>query len=236
MELSGGHACRVCRGPVQAGFARCYQCDVASGQAGGGLLADVVVPIGYAVKGGQLAADLRRYKSGRDGDGAAGRLRSMLAAFLDEHGNCVWRAAGISGGPSAVAVVPSGQGRPGAHPLLRVVESCMDLPIAPLNVSPSGAASGRGRGVSLGWLRASGPVAGAGVLLVDDTWVSGGSAQSAAAALKLAGASRVAVVVLGRHLDPGDPRSAGLLRVLRSAPRPPASCGLPGCDLSPRAG
>ena len=56
--------CRTCRGPVQAGFARCYQCDLASSQAGG-LLADVVAPIGYAVKGGQLAADLWHYKSGR---------------------------------------------------------------------------------------------------------------------------------------------------------------------------
>jgi hypothetical protein len=228
MDLSGGHACRVCRGPVQAGFARCYQCDLAGGQAAG-LLADVVVPIEYAVKGGRLAADLRRYKSGRDGDGAAERLRSMFAAFLDEHGNCVWRAAGMPGGPGVLAVVPSGQGRPGAHPLLGVVESRADLSMARLSVSPSGAARGRGRGVSLSWLRASGPVDGAGVLLVDDTWVSGGSAQSAAAALKLAGASRVAVVVLGRHLDPGDPRSAGLLRALRAAPRPPTSCGLPGC-------
>jgi hypothetical protein len=230
MDLSGGYACRVCRGPVRGGFARCYQCDVASSQAGG-LLADVVMPIGYAVKGGQLAADLRRYKSDGDGDGAAERLRSMLAAFLDKHGGCVWRAAGMPGGPDAVAVVPSGQGRPGAHPLLDIIESCVDLPMARLSISPSGAA--RGRGVSLRWLRACGPVAGACVLLVDDTWVSGGSAQSAAAALKLAGASRVAAVVLGRHLDPGDPRSASLLGALGQSPRPPASCGLPGCVPGP---
>jgi hypothetical protein len=230
MKLSVGHLCRVCRGPVQAGFARCYQCDVASDQVDG-LLADVVVPIGYAVTGGQLAADLRRYKSDGEGGGAAERLRSMLAAFLGDHGNCVWRAAAMHGGPAAVAVVPSGQGRPGAHPLLGVVASCVDLPVARLSVRPSGAA--RGRGVSLRWLRASGPVAGAGVLLVDDTWVSGGSAQSAAAALKLAGATRVAIVVLGRHLDSADPRSATLLRALRAAPQPPTSCGLPNCPTRP---
>jgi hypothetical protein len=62
--------------------------------------------------------------------------------------------------------------------------------------------------------------------------VSGGSAQSSAAALKLAGAVRVAVLVLGRHLDPADPRSAGLLRALRSAPPPAGSCGLAGCALA----
>ncbi len=60
-------------------------------------------------------------------------------------------------------------------------------------------------------MRVGDPVAGGDVLVVDDTWVSGGSAQSAAAALKLAGARRVAVVVLGRHVNPADPRSAAFL-------------------------
>ena len=39
------------------------------------------------------------------------------------------------------------------------------------------------------------------ILLIDDQWTSGGHAQSAACALKLAGAGSVAVVVLGRHFD-----------------------------------
>ncbi len=237
MDLPGYRTCRTCRtcrGPAAAGFARCYQCDVAASQAGGAL-ADVVVPIGYAVKGGQLADDLRRYKSERAGAAAATvRLRSMLSGFLRDHGDCVWRSAGMPDGPTAVAVVPSGQGRAGAHPLLDVVRSCVDLPVARLTAGPATAA--RCRGVSVGWLRVSGPAAGADVLLVDDTWVSGGSAQSAAAALKLARAVRVAVVVLGRHLDPADPRSAALLGVLRSAPPPASTCVLcAGTGLSFRA-
>ena len=103
--------CRTCLGPVGAGFARCYQCELALSEAGG-LLADLVAPTGYAVRGGQLAEDLRRYKSDR-GDqavAAAGRLRERLAAFLAEHGRSVWQAAGMTAGPMAVAVVPSGQG------------------------------------------------------------------------------------------------------------------------------
>jgi hypothetical protein len=51
--------------------------------------------------------------------------------------------------------------------------------------------------------RVSQPLAGAAVLLLDDTWASGGSAQSAAVALKLAGARAVAAVVLGRHVAAG---------------------------------
>ncbi|WP_300611310.1 hypothetical protein [Trebonia sp.] len=222
MDPANRLTCRTCRGPVAPGFARCYQCDLANSQAGG-LLADVVVPVGYAVKGGQLAADLRRYKSGRDGaSAAAARLASLLSAFLQGHGDCVWRAAGMSAPPAAAAVVPSGQGRPGTHPLLGIVRACVDLPIVALTTGPPGTA--RSRGVSIGWLRAAGRLATDGVLLVDDCWVSGGSAQSAAAALKLAGARRVALVVLGRHVDPGDPRSAELVRALRSSP-PACPCG-----------
>jgi orotate phosphoribosyltransferase len=67
------------------------------------------------------------------------------------------------------------------------------------------------RGVNPHWVRVGDPVAGRDVLVVDDTWVSGGSAQSAAAALKLAGARRVAVLVLGRHVNPADPASARFL-------------------------
>lgn len=203
--------CRTCRGAAQDGFARCYQCDLASSQVGG-LLADAVAPIGYAVRGGRLAGDLWRYKSDRPEAAAAGaRLREMLVAFLRDHGGAVWRAAGMDAGPSAVAVVPSGQGRPGEHPLADMVRGCVGLPPVRLSIAP---AAVHVRGVTVDWLLADGPVAGADVLVVDDTWVSGGSAQSAAATLKLAGARRVAIVVLGRHVNPDDPRSAPFLAAL----------------------
>ena len=108
----------------------------------------------------------------------------------------------MAAGPTAVAVVPSGQGRPGAHPLAALVRSCVALPVVRLSVVP---AEVHARGVNPGWVRVGDPVAGGDVLVVDDTWVSGGSAQSAAAALKLAGARRVAVIVLGRHVNPDRP-------------------------------
>jgi hypothetical protein len=181
------------------------------------LLADVVVPIGYAVRGGPLAGDLRRYKSDRAGDAdvaaAAGRLREMLAAFLSAHADSVWAAAGMRAGPSKVSVVPSGQGRPGAHPLVDLALACVALPLVRLAIEPREIHS---RGVNPGWVRVGDPVGGADVVVVDDTWVSGGSAQSAAAALKLAGARRVAVVVLGRHVNPADPRSAAFLAAAKN--------------------
>ncbi len=41
---------------------------------------------------------------------------------------------------------------------------------------------------------------GADVLLVDDTWTRGANAQSAAFALKAAGAGKIGVVLIGRHI------------------------------------
>jgi hypothetical protein len=203
--------CRTCRGPAGTGFARCYQCELALSEARG-LLADAVAPVGYAVRGGPLADDLRRYKSDRaaaaEVAAATARLRDLLAGFLADRGQSVWAAAGMTAGPTAAAVVPSGQGRRGAHPLAGLVRSCVALPLVRLAVVP---AEIHARGVNPSWVRVGDPVAGGDILVVDDTWVSGGSAQSAAAALKLAGARRVAVVVLGRHVNPADPASARFL-------------------------
>lgn len=174
---------------------------------------------GYAVRGGQLATDLRRYKSAwgeaAEITGSRARLRELLTAFLRERGESVWQAAGMSAGPTAAAVVPTGQGRPGRHPLLDIAASCLALPLVPLSADP---AVVHVRGVSVEWLRVGASVTGADVLVLDDTWVSGGSAQSAAAALKLAGARRVAVVVLGRHINPADPLSARFLAALPARP------------------
>jgi hypothetical protein len=217
--------CRTCRGPTPAGLARCYQCGLALNQAGE-LLADAVAPIAYAVRGGPLARDLWRYKSDRAGAAeSAARLREMLAGYLRDHGGSVWSAAGMTAAPGIAAVVPGGRGRPGAHPLTGLVRSCVGAPLVGLSVAPQGAA--HGRGVDPGWLRVDGIVAGADALVVDDTWVSGGSAQSAAIALKLAGARRVAIVVIGRHVNPDDPRSAGFLRALATAPDRPAALPAP---------
>ena len=110
--------------------------------------------------------------------------------------------------------MPTGQGRPGRHPLEGVAAACLDLPLVPLTVNPG---ADHVRGVTADWLRVGAPVAGADVVVVEDTWVSGGSAQSAAVALKLAGARRVAVIALGRHLNSDNPEAARFLARLPEA-------------------
>jgi hypothetical protein len=213
--------CEVCRGPVRTGFIRCYQCE-RHDLLGHGLLADAVVPISYAIRGAPFADDLWRYKaSPTPAASARASLLALVLAFLADHGACVWRHAAMPP-PTRLAVVPTGAGRPGPHPLLGLVSPYLRLPVCPLAIR-----SGRqGRDLDLCRFQAAPVPAGASVLLLDDTWVSGASAQSAAAALKLAGARHVAVVVLGRHLNPDDPAANRLLAVLNPARYDPSTCAV----------
>jgi hypothetical protein len=146
-----------------------------------------------------------------------------MLAFLHDHGGCVWRHAAMPP-PGRVAVVPTGSGRPGPHPLLGLISPYLRRPACSLTIRPGR----QGRDLDLDRFRAGQVPADASVLLLDDTWVSGASAQSAAAALKLAGARHVAVVVLGRHVNPADPASAALLAELTPARYDLSACAIHG--------
>ena len=239
--------CEVCRGPVRPGFARCYQCH-RHALLGSALLADAVVPISYAIKGTPFADDLWRYKSApvppmsfpaptsapavtpasapalalvATPASARASVLALMLAFLTDHGPCVWQRAGMPP-PDRLAVVPTGAGRPGPHPLLRLVWPYLRLPGCSLALRPGR----QGRDLDLDRFQVLARPAGASVLLLDDTWVSGASAQSAAAALKLAGARHVAVIVLGRHVNPDDAASAPLLAGLAAARYDPSACAV----------
>ncbi len=190
--------CAACRIPVPGGNARCYPC-AQHAETLPGLLADAVVPICYAVKGSEHARNLWLYKSGRPAAGAArAAIRALLVVFLRDHGRCVWHAAGMTR-PTHLAVVPSGRGRRRPHPLLALAAPCITLPLAGIDLR-LGDEPGT-RELDADRFRAA-PADGADVLLLDDTWTTGASAQSACAALRLAGARSVAIVVVGRHVAP----------------------------------
>ena len=202
----GPGRCVTCHGPSRPGHARCFQCG-RHAESAPGLLADTVVPAACAVKGSGFAQALWQYKSARGGAGPAQRaLRALLLVFLHDHGPCVWRSAGMPP-PTHVSVVPSGRGRPGRHPLAALITPYLALPAATLVTA--GPADLGCRELDPGRFRATQPLPGAAVLLLDDTWTTGSTAQSAAVALRAAGARHVAVVVLGRHLSPGGPGSGG---------------------------
>jgi hypothetical protein len=167
------------------------------------MLADVVAPVARAPKGGEFARDLWVYKSASPDAAGAGRaLLVSLLVYLHDHGPSVWLRGGMSG-PTHACVVPSGRGRPGPHPLYRLVNGRLALPWVSLSAGPGGDPCARLLDPDRFAARSS--LAGAAVLLLDDTWTTGATAQSAALALKRAGARRVAVVVLGRHTSPDTP-------------------------------
>ncbi len=216
--------CGTCRGPARPGSSRCHQCALHA-ECLSGLLPDVVVPIAYAAKGGEHARNLWLYKSAEpEAAAAAAVLRALLVVFLHDHGPCAWRRAGMTA-PTHMALVPSGRGRPGPHPLWSMAAPFLAMPWAALSLRSRD--DQEVRDLDPGRFMAQ-RVPGARVVLLDDTWTSGASAASATAALKLAGARSVAVIVLGRHVAaaPGPPGIAAFSPA--ALPFHPALCAVHG--------
>jgi hypothetical protein len=205
--------CAVCHGPSGRGSTRCYQCDLHQ-QCAPDSLADLVVPVAFAIKGSSHARMLWQYKSPRTDARvraeAALTLRALLLGFLRDHGRCLWQAAGIAE-PTHLAVVPTARGRPGPHPLRTLVDEHLAGPWAGLSARRGGEQGGgqQVRDLDPARFRAA-ALQGARVLLLDDTWTTGSSAQSAAMALRGAGASSIVTVVLGRHVGGAAADVAGL--------------------------
>lgn len=198
----GPDVCSTCFN-FTAGYARCYAC--AYGQPDQPAL-DAFVPISYSVAREQLHHALASYKR-LDGD-VARRLQAILAAilwrFLKGHERCVAEAAKTDGlGFDIVTTVPSGDcARDDDHPLQTIAAELVgptrsryrrllyrtDIDVPARRFSPAK-------------FDASTHLEGEAILLIDDTWTTGATAQSAAAALKQAGAGPTAAVVIGRHLN-----------------------------------
>jgi predicted amidophosphoribosyltransferase len=193
---SGPDVCAVCF-TFTDGYQRCFAC------AHREPFLEVVAPVSYSIAREQLHHALASYKR-LTGD-VARRLGAEIAAvlwrFLAEHERCVAAAAGVDRF-ALVTTVPSGdRQRDETHPLRGLVGSAVGptrerherlLERSPADVPP--------RVFNPDKFRARRALGGESVLLIDDTWTTGASAQSAAAALKGAGAGPVAAVVIGRHL------------------------------------
>jgi predicted amidophosphoribosyltransferase len=201
----GPGVCATCWRAVDPGYRLCYPCRSAH-DAYGRRLADVVVPIALAVKRGQLAHELWHYKYDSDTT-VRRRLEFRLAAvlwrFLGQHEAHVAEAVGITQF-DIVTTVPGTRQRDDEHPLVRIVGTLVGQTRSRyqslLTLGPD--ALVEGRAVLADRYRATRALTdNPAVLLVDDTWTTGGRAQSAAIALHDAGAAKVAIVVIGRHFD-----------------------------------
>lgn len=222
--------CSTCHRDAPLPHRQCYRCN-SHRELAGDQLADVVVPISIAFAGEQFAHDLRQYK--RSPLEAARkekqrRLAVVLENYLRAHERCVAAACGVADF-DVVTSVPStkgldphplsamlsriiGQTRPRYRDLLRIGADLGERVLHPDRFGASDDLRGRR------------------VLLVDDTWTSGANAQSAAARLRLAGAERVAVVVLGRWFDADHGPAAPYVTNVRGEPFDWFTCCL---DRSP---
>jgi hypothetical protein len=214
----GPDICEVCF-TFTRGYARCYAC------AGAEQAIDLMAPISYSIAHEQLHHVLAAYKRdrGRVGRRLTVQLAAVLWRHLAAHERCLAAGAGVDLDRfELVTTVPSSdpnRDRDGdrdrhghrdrdpdresdeTHPLRAIVGELAeptrdryqrllrrtDRPVAPHARDPEKFAATR-------------RLSGESILLIDDTWTTGANAQSAAAALKSAGAGPVAALVIGRHL------------------------------------
>jgi hypothetical protein len=131
------------------------------------------------------------------------RLAALFWDFCQRHIGCVKKAAGVASF-THVCFVPSTKTPATQHPLQSLLAPAIPLTRVDLHVHPSLPATRREFHAE--WFHApESDLAGdetKDVLLIDDTWVTGARVQSAAHALKRAGARRVASLVLARQLNP----------------------------------
>ncbi|GAB3653742.1 hypothetical protein GCM10027589_12080 [Actinocorallia lasiicapitis] len=195
--------CDLCCGPVPERYSLCWRCKTDRDLAFP--VAARVVPLTYAHAGGQADNDLYRYKDPMKPEErlehpSFQRLLVLLYGFAVRHAPCLDRVAGRP--VTRLALVPSLSGRIGRHPLNELVK-VLPRHWTLVTLRPTDVPESERRSTLPSHFRvdATAGVAGRHVVVLDDTWVQGGHAQSAAAALLQAGAAEVTVVVLSRRVD-----------------------------------
>ena len=200
--LSRDWVCRCCMGPVTPGWDLCPGCSKLSGAGTPAAVMERVVPMSVAPRPGRWYNRLARYKGGYP------EYRAHLAAFswsfLTTHGAQIHSLLG--GEHTAIAPVPSKRGKTFASQALRqaisMVRPMGEILLDALTFVPSPDVTD--------WRRSYYPfcfdpsadeVAGHRVLLLEDTWVTGATALSAAGALIEHGAESVLILPIARVLD-----------------------------------
>ncbi len=199
---AGDGLCSLCHRGVPPGTDLCYSCKVTTRQVT--MPATEILPISLYEVPDQLWNVLRNYK-----DSPVPQVREQLgtvvaatiARFVGRHWNCIAQLVG--GEPSLATTVPSTGGRIPPHPLVRAVNrSALLKPLYRELLDLGDVQLRRLRASDRGFVSKY-ALHGHRVLLIEDTFTSGTRTQSAASALRLAGATSVGVLVVGRVIEPG---------------------------------
>ncbi len=165
----GPGVCPVCRGPARPDYLHCFHCGLHA-ESAPGLLADAVLPVSYALKGGRLAHDLWIYKSAllwlrlatgrrRHADAPGRRAKHARAAGAASAprtcGTCSRAAMGRLGPPRAARRTGPGRPRPEPGPLHRATAvTSRTCPAARRHLDHGVARPVRGGGAQAGRRRA----------------------------------------------------------------------------------
>jgi hypothetical protein len=196
---AGPGVCEICFN-LTDGYERCYAC------AHGGRSLDTVVPISYSVGGEQLHHVLGSYKRTPElvAEHFTRQLAAVLWRFLSAHEGCISGTLRVPAFPVVTTVPSNDSARDGEHPLHRIVGQLVKPTRERFRrLLVRSAHPAHPHRFDVDRYQAIVQLTHEPVLLIDDTWTTGANAQSAAAALKRAGAGPVAAVVIGRHLNRG---------------------------------
>jgi hypothetical protein len=208
--------CADCMTPT-TGYERCYPCRQHRVRAG---LSDASAFLTYAVAGRQSGYVMRGYKAPRPLDEHRTIVSLLVFLGLLQHREC---PGGLAGVPvTHWATVPSLPAQPGEHPLHRLVGNLAPGREVQLVAAPKAAYS---RTVSPEHFTAVGALGqGSHALVIDDTWVRCGHAQSAVLALRAAGAARVSLLVVARWINRDFGDNAEFLREIDRHDYQPEIC------------
>jgi hypothetical protein len=210
-----------------AGYQRCIPCN---GYRGRPELADAVAFLTYAVAGQQSGYVMHGYKAPRPLEEHRAIVALLLLLALSAHARCPGALAGAA--VTHWAAVPSLPAKPGEHPLHAIVSKIAPWPEIPLAAA---AKARQPRVVNPEHFQALGQFPrGSHVVLVDDTWTTGGHAQSAVLALRGVGAAHVSLLVVARWVKEDFGDNAAFLHGLADRDYDPKICPWTGSSC-PRA-
>jgi predicted amidophosphoribosyltransferase len=195
----GPDVCPMCRSWRPETDPLCWNCTQVHQQLS--RPCTTVIPISLYCKPSTMRDRLTLYKDGDDYQRQtyAPLIAAIMERFFLEHGDALTE---VIGGWETTTVVPSAHRQP-PHPLGVALEA---LPTRRLH--PASMLLRRGPGalnhntMSDDAFLATEDPRGSRVLVLDDVYTTGATAQSAASALQLAGAQVCAVVVVARRVNP----------------------------------
>jgi hypothetical protein len=234
VRWGAAETCRVCAGIPNPGYATCYHCE---GWSQRDDLSDRLGFTTYAIDGTQSAWVMYGYKDQLPSDANARVVRLLHHYAVSGHWECI--NSSPLGPVTHWTTVPSLRGRTGPHRLRTVAAELLTgrLPVVDMRAGDDVQSTRdlRPENFAVEYVPT-----GAHVLLIEDTWVGGGRTQSAAAALKRAGARAVTSMVLARWLTPGRGATTTFVATLGSdfepdlCPFTGTACGAPQRDVALR--